>query len=109
MRQIFEEFAMEEVVHKEKLLLLMAMEREKAAFKLYTDLATITEDENLSGIFTALAQAFYLPSPHWVEWFYSSESQDGSYDGYGSPSRGCHARRARASDTSPHGLCNDRR
>lgn len=94
MRSIFEEFAMEEVVHKEKLLLvktnklllpiedkildlrvdryitdanysqdtdyqnalLMAMEREKVAFNLYTDLAAITEDETLSGIFTALAQ-----------------------------------------------------
>jgi rubrerythrin len=94
MRQLLEEFAMEEVVHKEKLLLvktnklllpvedkifdlrvdryatganhsqnpnyqnalLMAMEREKVAFKMYTDLAAITEDESLSGIFTALAQ-----------------------------------------------------
>jgi rubrerythrin len=94
MRQLFEEFAMEEVVHKEKLLLvkanklllpiedkivdlrvdryvtdanyspdtdyqnalLIAMEREKVAFNLYTGLAEIIEDENLSGIFSALAQ-----------------------------------------------------
>ena len=94
MRRIFEDFAMEEVVHKQKLLLVKeqklllpardkisslwvsdylleaklvgelpykealetAMEKEKSAFKLYSDLAAATEDGELKNLFLALAQ-----------------------------------------------------
>jgi rubrerythrin len=94
MRRVFEDFAMEEVVHKQKLLLIkeqklllpardkisslwigdylieaklvdalpyrealqMAMNKEKAAFKLYSDLAAATQDAELKNLFLALAQ-----------------------------------------------------
>jgi rubrerythrin len=36
--------------------LIIAMKKEKAAFKLYTDLASSTDDENLAGLFQGLAQ-----------------------------------------------------
>ena len=36
--------------------LVLAMKKEKAAFKLYSDLAASTEDENIRAIFLALAQ-----------------------------------------------------
>ncbi len=36
--------------------LILAMKREKAAFKLYTDLAEITDDENVKNTMLALAQ-----------------------------------------------------
>lgn len=36
--------------------LILAMKREKAAFKLYTDLAQITDDENVKSTMLALAQ-----------------------------------------------------
>jgi rubrerythrin len=36
--------------------LVLAMKKEKAAFKLYTDLAAGTDDENIRAIFLALAQ-----------------------------------------------------
>ena len=36
--------------------LVLAMKKEKAAFKLYTDLAASTEDENIRATFLALAQ-----------------------------------------------------
>jgi rubrerythrin len=94
MRKIFEQFAKEELGHKEKLLgikrgklmlpaakkvtdlkiadyvvdvavgsdmsyqeaLIVAMKKEKAAFRLYTNLANIVDDHNLSSVFQALAQ-----------------------------------------------------
>jgi rubrerythrin len=94
MRQVFEEFANEELGHKQKLLaikqgkrllpaaekvmdlkiadyvmdvkagpdldyqdaLVLAMKEEKAAFKLYSDLAAATEDESLRATLLALAQ-----------------------------------------------------
>ena len=94
MRQVFEEFAEEERVHKRKLLevksgkrlqhaiekvqdlkiadytvdadpgqeldyqqaLIIAMKKEKAAFRMYSDLAGATDDENLRGTFLMLAQ-----------------------------------------------------
>ena len=94
MKQIFEEFAQEEVGHKQKLLgvkegehllpaeqkvtdlkigdylidveptpgmdyqeaLIVAMKAEKAAFRLYSDLADTSDDENIQGTFQALAQ-----------------------------------------------------
>ncbi len=94
MRQVFEEFAKEELGHKAKLLaikqdklllpvadkvmdlkigdylmdvetssgldyqdaLILAMKEEKAAFKLYSDLAAATDDEALREILLALAQ-----------------------------------------------------
>lgn len=37
-------------------VLIVAMKREKTAFKLYTDLAAMTDDENLSTTFQTLAQ-----------------------------------------------------
>lgn len=36
--------------------LVVAMKKEKKAFKMYTDLAAATDDENLKGIFLGLAQ-----------------------------------------------------
>jgi rubrerythrin len=36
--------------------LIVAMKKEKAAFKLYNDLATAADDENLRGLFLGLAQ-----------------------------------------------------
>ena len=36
--------------------LVLAMKKEKAAFKLYSDLATSADDENVKGTFLALAQ-----------------------------------------------------
>ena len=36
--------------------LILAMKKEKSAFKLYSDLADSTEDENLNNTFVALAQ-----------------------------------------------------
>ena len=94
MRQVLENFAVEEVVHQQKLLLvkeqklllpaedkimtlgpgayrveaksgeeqeyqqalLLAMEKEKAALKLYTDLAASTENADLNVLFLDLAQ-----------------------------------------------------
>jgi len=94
MKEVFEEFALEEEGHKIKLLqvkqgkqllsaaekvqdlkvaeyvvevepkvdmdfqdaLIVAMKKEKAAFKLYIDLAASTEDENLRQSFLGLAQ-----------------------------------------------------
>ena len=94
MRQVFEEFASEELGHKAKLLaikqdklllpvaekvmdlkigdylmdveassgldyqdaLILAMKEEKAAFKLYSDLAAATDDEALRATLSALAQ-----------------------------------------------------
>jgi rubrerythrin len=94
MRQVFEEFAKEELKHKEKLLgvkegkllvsaeskvidlkigdylvvvppspdmdyqeaLILAMKKEKASFKLYTNLAAATEDNNLQSLLLGLAQ-----------------------------------------------------
>lgn len=94
MRQVFEDFAGEELKHKEKLLgvkkgkllvsaeskvvdlkigdylvvvppspdmdyqeaLILAMKKEKASFKLYTDLAATTEDNNLQSLLLGLAQ-----------------------------------------------------
>ena len=94
MRLLFQQFAREEMGHKEKLLgikrgktllpaakkvadlkigdyivdmeptpdmdyqqaLIVAMKKEKASFRLYTYLASITEDANLSGVFQTLAQ-----------------------------------------------------
>jgi rubrerythrin len=94
MRQVFEEFASEELGHKAKLLaikqdklllpaaekvmdlkigdyvmgveaspdldyqdaLILAMKEEKAAFRLYSDLAAATDDEALREILLALAQ-----------------------------------------------------
>jgi rubrerythrin len=91
---MFENFAREELKHKEKLIrvqsgstfqasakqvtdlkivdylvdimpspdmdyqeaLIIAMKREKASFKLYTDLAAVAGIENLQSLFTALAQ-----------------------------------------------------
>jgi rubrerythrin len=37
-------------------VLVLAMQREKASFKLYTDLAALTEDENTRHVFQSLAQ-----------------------------------------------------
>jgi rubrerythrin len=92
--RVFEDFATEEVVHKQKLLLVkedklllpaedqimdlrrsdylvdvqpsetleyrdvldLAMDKEKAAFKLYNDLAESTEDATLRSMFLALAE-----------------------------------------------------
>jgi len=94
LRDMFENFAREELKHKEKLIrvqsgstfqasakqvtdlkivdylvdimpspdmdyqeaLIIAMKREKASFKLYTDLAAVAGIENLQSLFTALAQ-----------------------------------------------------
>jgi rubrerythrin len=94
MRQVFEDFAKEELGHKEKLLgikkgellqpvaekvidlklaemlvdvvpvsdmdyqqaLIFAMKEEKAAFKLYTELAGSTDDESLQATLLSLAQ-----------------------------------------------------
>jgi len=94
MRDLFEDFAREEELHKTKLLrvkqsgsmepatkqildlkigdylvdiepgpdmdyqraLILAMKQEKAAFKLYTDLAATTADPDLRGLLLALAQ-----------------------------------------------------
>jgi rubrerythrin len=94
MRQVFQDFAGEELKHKEKLLevkegkllvsaqskvvdlkigdylvvvppgpdmdyqeaLILAMKKEKASFKLYTDLAATTEDNNLQSLLLGLAQ-----------------------------------------------------
>jgi rubrerythrin len=66
MRQVFEEFANEELGHKAKLLaikdldyqdaLVLAMKEEKAAFRLYSDLAAATDDEALRETLLALAQ-----------------------------------------------------
>lgn len=94
MRQVFQDFAKEELKHKEKLLgvkagkslepaekkvvdlkigdylvdvapsedmdyqeaLILAMKKEKASFKLYTDLAATTEDGNLESLMLGLAQ-----------------------------------------------------
>jgi rubrerythrin len=95
MKQIFEEFALEEVGHKAKLerikagemefsppsqqitdlkigdtlketpidgdidyqqALILAMKAEKAAFKLYTDLAAMADDANIKQVFQGLAQ-----------------------------------------------------
>ena len=94
MRQVFEEFAMEEMVHKQKLLLvkekklllpaedkimdlrisdylvdtkpgeeqeyqqalILAMNKEKSAFRLYNDLAAFTEDSTLQSLLLSLAQ-----------------------------------------------------
>lgn len=94
MREMFNDFAHEELGHKAKLLaikngrsfvmtqrkiaslkiadflletkpgsvmeyqdiLRLAMQREKAAFKMYTDLAALAEEDNLRNIFTSLAQ-----------------------------------------------------
>jgi rubrerythrin len=94
MRQVFEEFATEELGHKEKLLgikqgkrlapaaekvldlkladyltdveassdldyqdaLILAMKEEKAAFRLYSDLAAATDDDTLRATLLALAQ-----------------------------------------------------
>jgi len=94
MRQVFEDFAQEEMGHKAKLVaikagkafettqkrvmdlkigdylvdsepgpdldyqsaLVIAMKKEKAAFKLYTDLAASTDDSSVREIFLALAQ-----------------------------------------------------
>jgi rubrerythrin len=36
--------------------LILAMKKEKAAFRLYSDLANVTEDEKLRQVFQALAQ-----------------------------------------------------
>jgi rubrerythrin len=36
--------------------LILAMKKEKAAFRLYSDLADVTEDEKLRQVFQALAQ-----------------------------------------------------
>jgi rubrerythrin len=73
MKQTFEDFAREEMAHKAKLmavrdgkyllhaekkvpdLKIVAMQREKASFKLYSDLALITRDENVRKTFEALA------------------------------------------------------
>jgi rubrerythrin len=94
MRQVFEEFATEELGHKDKLLgikqgkrllpaaekvldlkladyltdvqvssdldyqdaLILAMKEEKAAFRLYSDLAAATDDDTLRATLLALAQ-----------------------------------------------------
>ena len=95
MREVFEEFAAQEMAHKTKLqkvrrdgvavlarskevpdlkiadylveveekpdmtyvdAIILAMKREKAAFKLYTDLAEMVADENCRNLFLALAQ-----------------------------------------------------
>lgn len=94
MRQIFEDFAMEEIAHKQKLILvkarklllpardkivdlcrndylvsatpeetaeyqqtlLLAMRKEKAAFKFYTHLAASTDLPELQSLFSALAE-----------------------------------------------------
>ena len=94
MRRVFEDFAMEEIVHKQKLLLVKeqklllpardkisslwigdylieaqmvdqqpyqealqrAMEKEKLAFKLYSDLAAATQEKELKNLFLALSQ-----------------------------------------------------
>ena len=94
MRQVFQDFAGEELKHKEKLLgvkegkllvsaeskvidlkigdylvvvppspdmdyqeaLILAMKKEKASFKLYTDLASTTSDNNLQSLLLGLAQ-----------------------------------------------------
>jgi rubrerythrin len=94
MREVFRDFAREEMEHKRKLLgvksgevtqlnkqrvddmkigdnlveivltpdldfkqaLIIAMKAEKAAFRLYTDLATTTDDANLKGLLLLLAQ-----------------------------------------------------
>ncbi len=95
MREVFREFAQQEMGHKEKLLrvkegkisltvspegvpdlkisdflveikphaatsyqeaLIVAMQREKASFRLYNDLASRAEDEALRNLFLALAQ-----------------------------------------------------
>jgi rubrerythrin len=94
MRQVFEEFAEEEMGHKAKLIaikegktmelrtepvtdlkigdylievepspdmdyqdaLIIAMKKEKAAFKLYTDLAASTDDSIVRAVFLSLAQ-----------------------------------------------------
>jgi rubrerythrin len=37
-------------------VLVLAMQREKASFKLYSDLAAMTEDENTRNVFLSLAQ-----------------------------------------------------
>ncbi|GAK61171.1 rubrerythrin [Candidatus Vecturithrix granuli] len=94
MQQVFEEFAMEEVVHKQKLLLVkeqrlllpaedtivelwkgeivvdsvsenaleyqqalqLAIDKEKAAFKMYHDLAGVADDAALKSLFMTLAE-----------------------------------------------------
>ncbi len=94
MKELFKEFAREEVGHKEKLLgfkegeafkplgkkiqdlkiadytvdidpgpdvtyqdaLIVAMKKEKAAFRLYSDLAASAEDQSVRDVFLALAQ-----------------------------------------------------
>ena len=94
MQQVFEDFAMEEVVHKQKLLLVkeqklllpsedtimelwkgetvvdsvpedaleykqalqLAMDKEKAAFKMYHSLAGAVSDASLKSLFLALAE-----------------------------------------------------
>ncbi len=94
MRQVFEDFAQEEMGHKAKLeaikagknldltpkqvvdlkigdyliniapspqmgyqeALVVAMKKEKAAFRLYTDLAASTDDEQVKAVFMTLAQ-----------------------------------------------------
>lgn len=94
MQQVFEDFAMEEVAHKQKLLLVkdqklllpaedtimelwkdeivvdnvsedaleyeqalqLAMDKEKAAFKMYHDLAGVAADASVKSLFLALAE-----------------------------------------------------